>query len=84
MRNQQISTLALVLADLSDVGHINSTMSFVNVSGRNYVNVMVDNNNYTIDGDNVQVFAPPKQITFKRFLNGLMDITKDVEVQDVG
>ncbi|WP_180268537.1 hypothetical protein [Sphingobacterium sp. 1.A.4] len=53
------------------------------MSGRNYVNVMIDGNNYTIDGDKVQVFAPAKLISFKRFLNGLMDITKDLEVRDV-
>lgn len=74
MRNQQIQTLALVLADLSDIGHVNSTMSFVNMSGRNYVNVMVGDNNFTIHGDRVKVFAPPTEVSFSKFLNVLMSV----------
>jgi len=72
MNNHQIQTLALVLADLSTISHVNSTMSFVNMSGRNYVNVMIENNTYTIDNDVVQVFSPPKKIPFKKFLSHLM------------
>ncbi|MNK30163.1 hypothetical protein D3C87_485760 [compost metagenome] len=75
MRNQQIQKLALVLADLSDIGHINSTMSFVNLSGRNYVNVMVGDSNFMIQGDTVQVFTPPAEVSFSKFLNLLMSVT---------
>lgn len=74
MRNQQIQTLALVLADLASISHVNSTMSFINMSGRNYVNVMIEDNTYTIDEDLVQVFEPPKQIPFKKFLSELMNV----------
>jgi hypothetical protein len=75
MRNQQIQKLALVLADLSDIGHINSTMSFLNISGSNYVNVIVGDSNFMIQGDTVQVFAPPAEVSFSKFLNLLMSVT---------
>ncbi|MGJ1360001.1 hypothetical protein ACR79K_25180 [Sphingobacterium siyangense] len=80
MRNQQIQKLALVLADLSDIGHINSTMSFINMSGRNYVNVMVGDNNFTIDGETVQIFAPPTKVSFSKFLQALMSVADESPV----
>jgi hypothetical protein len=50
-------------------------MSFVNLSGRNYVNVMVGDSNFMIQGDTVQVFAPPAEVSFSKFLNLLMSVT---------
>ncbi|WGQ15618.1 hypothetical protein [Sphingobacterium faecium] len=83
MRNKQIQNLALVLADLSDISHVNSTMSFINMSGRNYVNVAVGNNVFTIDGETVKIFAPPTEVSFACFLKGLMSIADD-SISDYG
>lgn len=82
MSNQQISTLALVLADLSDLGHVNSTLNFVNVSGKNYINVFIGDVLATIHGDEVQVFSEPKTINFNKFLSELINITSEKEVFD--
>lgn len=83
MRNKQIQNLALVLADLSDISHVNSTMSFINMSGRNYVNVAVGDNNFIIEDETVKVVTPPIELSFTCFLKGLMSIA-DANISDYG
>ena len=76
MSNKQISQLALVLSDLSDIGHINSSMNFINMSGTNYINVLVAGNTFTMLGDKVHVYSPPKEISFDKFISKIVGLTE--------
>lgn len=80
MRNEQIAQLALVLSDLSDIGHINSSMNFVNVSGQNFVNVIMGENVFTISGSDVRIFNPPKILSLDEFLENLIRVANEEEV----
>lgn len=80
MTNNQIAQLALVLSDLSDVGHINSCMSFINLSGQTYVNVIMGDNVFTVRGQKVSVFNPPKELTIDDFLRVLIKMVEHKEV----
>lgn len=80
MRNEQIAQLALVLSDLSDIGHINSSMNFVNVSGQNFVNVIIGENVFTISGSDVRIFNPPKILSLDEFLENLIRVANEEEV----